>query len=513
MTFTVPAANPGTATVSATDSASNTGSAQLAVYAPSVALTAPGAPAGHGLTVTGSGWPAGDSIYIQIGATTPGNNVACSLSAGRNGTIAGTQYYGGCQVPTTVPGGRYKVYAVDGNNPAIAVTGPYFNLRPALVLTPGQSNAGSPVVAGQTVSVMGYGFGAKTTVSNFKFGPNPVSTVPSSQPTNAQGSFTGPVTFTVPSVAPGNVTVSAADPSNRTGSAVIAVYAPTVSVTTPASSGSPGQGVTVFGSGWPSGDTIYVQIGSKTLGTDVACSFYASSDGTFADNGDNCTVPDNLPAGAKTLFAIDQTNTAGVATGDPFMVQPVLVLTPAGLSPDTTGPTAVGVTVTINGHGFTAGSTVSNFTFNGNPVTTTPSSVNVTQAGNFAVKVTFTVPSVAAGTYTVSGTDASSQTGGSSLMVYAPTISVKPTSGSAGDPLQVSGTGWPPGDYVYAKIGSTTLDGTNLVCQLYVNPDGTLSDPGNCSVPNPIATGSKKLFAYDIYNPGVQANGAAFTVH
>ena len=55
---------------------------------------------------------------------------------------------------------------------------------------------------------------------------------------------------------------------------------PTVSVSP--TSGTPGTGLTVSGSGWPAGDEVFVQIGSATFGSDVVCALVADSTGKIS---------------------------------------------------------------------------------------------------------------------------------------------------------------------------------------------------------------------------------------
>ena len=96
-------------------------------------------------------------------------------------------------------------------------------------------------------------------------------------------------------------------------------------------SAAPGHGLTLSGSGWPAGDTIFVQIGSTTFDTEVVCALVASPDGTIAGNktNGNCAIP-NAPAGSRVLFAIDQQNQGVIANGTTYKVIPGLTLTPSG---------------------------------------------------------------------------------------------------------------------------------------------------------------------------------------
>jgi hypothetical protein len=464
---------------------------------------------GRGLTVTGHGWTAGDTIFVQIGSSTFDTDVVCALTASSDGTIAGTQPNGNCTVPN-VPAGTRPLVAIDEQNQTLTATGTSFTVKPVLVLTAANSSAGLPASPGVTVTVQGHGFAGGSTVTGFKFDGVAVTAVPSSVSTDGNGNFSSPVTFTVPSTATaGNHTVAAHDSSSNTGSSTLRVYVPRVTLS-PAS-GAPGRGLTVSGGGWPAGDTIFLQIGSSTFDSDVACTLVASSDGTIAGTqaGNSCQVP-NVPKGTQPLVAIDDQN-QGVVKSGTFAVSPVLVLTPVGSSAG--GPASPGATVMVTGHGFAAGSTVSGFKFDGVAVTTVPSSVSTDGSGNFSASVSFTVPSTTVGNHTVAAHDSSSNSGSSSLMFYVPHISVSPGSGVPGRGLTVSGNGWPAGDAIFIQIGSSAFD-SDVVCVLTASSDGTIAGNqpnGSCAVPS-VATGSQPLVAIDDQHQGVIAHGSAFSV-
>jgi hypothetical protein len=509
VTFTVPSATTaGTHTVVAHDTPSNSASTSVKVYAPRFAVSPVAGAPGRGLTVSGGGWPAGDTIFLQIGSATFDSDVACTLLASSDGTIAGTASGNNCKVPN-VPKGTQPLVAIDEQNQGV-LKASTFAVSPVLVLTPANSGAGAPASPGVTVTVQGHGFVGGSTVTGFKFDGVAVTAVPSSVSTDGNGNFSSPVTFTVPSTATaGNHTVAAHDSASNAGSSSLRVYVPHVTVS-PAS-GAPGRGLTVSGGGWPVGDTIFLQIGSSTFDSDVACTLVASSDGTIAGTqaGNSCQVP-NVPKGTQPLVAIDDQN-QGVVKSGTFAVSPVLVLTPAGSSAG--GPASPGATVTVTGHGFAAGSTVSGFKFDGVAVTTVPSSVSTDGSGNFSASVSFTVPSTTVGNHTVVAHDSSSNSGSSSLVVYVPHISVSPVSGVPGHGLTVSGNGWPAGDTIFVQIGSSTFD-SDVVCVLTASSDGTIAGNqpnGSCAVPS-VATGSQPLVAIDDQHQGVIANGSAFTV-
>jgi hypothetical protein len=510
VTFTVPSnATAGNHTISGTDGGTHTGSASIHIYAPKVSVSPGSGAPGHGLTLSGVGWPSGDTVFIQIGSTTFDTDVVCALTASSDGTIAGTKGTGNCQVPN-VPAGSRVLYAVDEQNQGVSANGTAYTVLAGLTLTPSGASAGTAASPGATVNIQGAGFEGSGTISTFKFDSGALSTFPTSVATNPNGTFASSVAFTVPATTGGNHTISASDGVN-TGSATIRIYTPKISVAP--ISGSPGRGLTVSGNGWPAGDAVFVQIGSTTFDTDVTCVLTASPDGTIAGNkpNGNCQVP-NVPAGSRVLFAVDEQNQGVIANGSAFSLVAGLTLTPSGASAGT--PASPGATISIQGAGFAGSSTVTGFKLDSTALTTSPTNIATDTNGAFTSAVSFTVPtSTTAGNHTISATDGSN-TGSATVRIYRPVVTVSPGSGIPSRGLTVGGSGWPAGDAIFVQIGSATFD-TDIVCVLTAAPDGTIggnATNGNCHVPMGLATGSQPLVAIDEQNEGVQTKGTNFTV-
>src|SRR5579864_2424019 len=126
----------------------------IAQAAPSVVVSPTSGSPGHGLTVTGGGWPAGNLVVVQIGSTGFGTDIVCELTAGSGGTIAGTKSNGNCQVPN-VPAGTRTLVAIDDQNQTIKATGANFTVVPGLRLTPANAQAGTPASPGAAVTIQG----------------------------------------------------------------------------------------------------------------------------------------------------------------------------------------------------------------------------------------------------------------------------------------------------------------------------------------------------------------------
>ena len=504
VTFTVPAsATAGTHNVSAHDSHGHTATQTLRIFVVKVSVSPTSGTPGTGLAVSGSGWPAGDEVFVQIGSATFDNDVVCVLVADSTGKISGTDAANGCAVPN-VPNGTQPLVAIDAQNQGV-VAHSSFVVKAGLVLTPANSSAGAPASPGTSISAVGHGFAASATVSGFRFDTAALATTPASISTDANGNTTSPVTFTVPaSATAGTHNVSAHDSHGHTATQTLRIFVVKVSVSP--TSGTPGTGLAVSGSGWPAGDEVFVQIGSATFDNDVVCVLVADSTGKISgtDAANGCAVP-NVPNGTQPLVAIDAQN-QGVVAHSSFVVKAGLVLTPANSSAG--APASPGTSISAVGHGFAASATVSGFRFDTAALATTPASISTDANGNTTSPVTFTVPaSATAGTHNVSAHDSHGHTATQTLRIFVVKVSVSPTSGTPGTGLAVSGSGWPAGDEVFVQIGSATFD-NDVVCVLVADSTGKISgtDAANgCAVPN-VPNGTQPLVAIDAQNQGVVAH-------
>ncbi len=100
-----------------------------------------------------------------------------------------------------------------------------------------------------------------------------------------------------------------------------------------------------------------------------------------------------------------------------------------------------GTNVTLSGTNFNPSSTVT-FTFDGNPITTSPSTVTSLPSGAIPAHVTFLVPSAAKGsTHAIRGTTGTI-TGSAPAFTVTQFISLSPTTGPKGTPVTVTGDGF-----------------------------------------------------------------------
>ena len=179
--------------------------------------------------------------------------------------------------------------------------------------------------------------------------------------------------------------------------------------------GAVGTVVTVTGSNFKPSASITVSFDSTNVGVTES-----NGSGNFSTT---ITVP-AVPAGSNTISATDGT----IVESSNYNVVPSISLTPARGQ--------AGSLVGVSGNGFASSSSVS-VTFG---TTGQMGTVMTNSVGNFTDS--FTVPSVTAGTNTVTATDASSNTASASYNVLSPKITLTPVKGATGKVVTVSGTGF-----------------------------------------------------------------------
>jgi hypothetical protein len=146
--------------------------------------------------------------------------------------------------------------------------------------------------------------------------------------------------------------------------------------------------------------------------------------------------------------------------------------------------------VSVTGNGFAASSPVT-AKFNGSAVALTPATttnVNGTFTGS-----TFTVPSVAPGSYPLLVTGGAGHTATAALEVDAATL-VAPASGLSGDAISVSGAGWPGDDSIIVRL-FLGASGT-FVCSIFTDSTGAIPAQ-SCTVPTGLPAGTYQINASD----------------
>jgi hypothetical protein len=366
-TFTVPAAPSGAHTVSAYGSmtpARFIPSINFMV-SPAIAVSTTSRPPGGSVTVTGSGFSAGET---GITITFDGNPVASGISANSLGNWSGT-----FTVPA-VPLGSHTVSAYGSITLAGSIPSINFMVNPTIAVNPTSRPPGSPV------TVTGSGFGAGETGITITFDGNPVASGISA---NSLGNWSG--TFTVPDSPSGSHTVSAY------GSITLAGFIPSINfmvnptIAINPTNGPPGGSVTVTGSGFGAGETgITITFDGNPVASGISANSLGNWSGTF-------TIPASV-LGSHSVGAKGSITQGGSLGGTNFGVTPGISLKPVS--------GYVGSTVQISGSGFAVNSTLT-FTYDDKEILA--EGVTTDATGSFVNS--FVVPKSKAGGHTISVTD------------------------------------------------------------------------------------------------------------
>jgi hypothetical protein len=273
-------------------------------------------------------------------------------------------------------------------------------LAAGISVTPGAGAIGT------STSLSGNGFAAGANVQVFFNG----STFIGNESADGSGNLAA-FSVGIPNVTAGNYTISATD---NTNTATTSFTVPSGLTLTP-SSGGPGTGVTVNGTGYLVSETVVV---SWDQGGNQVASISSNGNGAFSAS---FSVPNS--SGTHTVFATGQTS--HFTQSATFTVSGNVGGANLSSSP-TSG--AAGSTVNLNGSGFAASEQVNIAVDNGGVA-----SVTSDGNGNFGTNVTLS-SSLAMGAHTISATGVSSGRMASvTFSVTSTTASPQPTSCSSGD--------------------------------------------------------------------------------
>jgi hypothetical protein len=257
--------------------------------------------------------------------------------------------------------------------------------------------------------------------------------------TTGVGAIPSGTTITIPSVVRNIYQVRADIPTGGAIEAWIS-FMVTPQITLSASSGYVGDTVTVSGTGFNAGSvTIYFDTTSR--GTVTASASGAFSSFTF-------TIPESY----RGNHGVKGTDASGDSPAVSFTTLQKITISP------TSG--AVGDTVTINGTGFGASSSVT-FYFDDVSIGTTAA----TNSNGTFPNSTFAIPSTSRGSHTIKAQDASVNYATATFTV-AHKITISPTSGAVGDTVTINGTGFATSSSVTfyfddVSIGTATATDSN----------------------------------------------------
>ncbi len=368
-----------------------------------------GAP-GTTITVTGTGFTAGNTFTIDWqGIPTPiGSGTVAS-----NGTIS-TSF-----VVPAVPRGNYSVsYTHDTGAIVDTATAKTFTVAPGITLPV----TTAPV--GTVITVSGFGFDPIVAIQ-ILFSTE--TTAIQNATTGANGSFSAQ--FIVPQNSRLSYTITARQ-TLTPSIAATALFAITPRITSiSASAGGVGDPIVINGDGFTAFGSVSVFFDSES--TTPLTSVTANSTGIIPAT--TITIPASF-RGTHTIFVRDNTATA-ISTSQSFNLNQTKISLSA-----TSGQ--VGTSITINGNGFPASTSIS-FEFDGAAFTGV-TAINSGTNGSFS-KTGVIIPTTASGQHTIAaryGSDAGAIA--EATFTVTAKITMTPTTGTAGTSVMVTGSGFAP---------------------------------------------------------------------
>jgi hypothetical protein len=482
-------ATAGDYTVEAVDEFGNEASAPLAIYAPVLTATSPVA-AGATTSVTSTGWLPNSAVTLQL-TDGAGDPVGAATDVTTDGTGAIPAATTLTVAAGTQAGADYEVVGTDANE-ATASDVIEVVAANAPVLT-----ASSPVPAGGESDIESSGWEPNTEVTlQLTDGDgNPVGD-PVVVTTDGDGNVPDGTTVPVPvDVSAGTYVIEATDGDTEV-SAPLAIYAPTISATSPVTAGG---ATTVTSAGWQPNSEVALQL---TDGADapVGDPVNVTTDGTGAiPAATTVAVPEATAAGTYSVVGTDA-NGAEVSAA--------VEVEAAGTAPvlTATSPVPAGGTSTVTSSGWDPAEAVSIQLTSpaGDPV---GDPVEVTAGGDGSIPAGTTVPVPAdatAGTYSIVGTDEGGDEAIAPVAVYAPRLlAVSPV--PAGGSSEITSDGWVPN----SEITLTLIDGAGdpVGDPVVTDADGAGAVPAGTAVAVPASTtpGAYSITAADTTGAELEA--------
>lgn len=398
-TFTVPErAAPGRVRIEATGPALR---AQAAIQVTRLPVQLKVSPAnaapGSSLNVHGVGYPANDTVTVQLRLNIAGGGTKTLTAPTHTGAR------GGFSTRLVVPGnavvGSYTVTAKSLRSGRVGLARISLSVHAAIAVAPGGT------LPGRAVRITGMGFARNASIAvsaSFPLYGGGSRTVTQGARTSATGTLD--LTLAVPAdAAAGTVTVVATGPNVKTSAALRVRRIEATIAVTPASV-LPGGTITVQGAHYPTNDTVQISATIGTLGggrQTLTATARTDSGGRFSAA---LHVPANATGGGYTVVA--RSGASGRAPSARLTVATLassIVVSPAVAVP--------GNTVTVNGFGYAAGATVA-LTLDGSAL----KSVTAGSNGRFSTQIVIPT-ATAAGTSTVTASSGAGRTATASLTV------------------------------------------------------------------------------------------------
>jgi hypothetical protein len=449
---------------------------------------------GSNVTVTGSGYPAGDHVSISVSVKLSNGSsrvLTTTATADGHGNFATS-----VAIPGDVAAGSYTAVAKSestGRAPStrllVAVAGK-IALQPASV---------SP---GGTTTVSGHGFsgGVSVTVStNVAIYGGGTKTVSTTARTDASGAFAAKLG--IPSnAAAGTLTVIAKGPNTAT-STHLQIGRVLATVTLSASSIIPGTAITLHGAGYSAGDTVGISVsvrGANGATRTLTTSTRAAGNGSFTAT---LKVPADIVGGTYTIVA--RSGSTGRAPHAQFTVvklAPSLVAAPITASP--------GTQIMTSGFGFAAGESVT-VLLNGKSVGTATAG----SSGKFTVKIGLSA-NLATGPYSLTATGNAGHRAAATLTItraisshfYFASIFTGP--GHEEDLAFVN----PSSTRAQVKITYQRSNGTITVKTITVNPTSRFTESANTDLGSKVSAAASVAADVPIGADLIKYQGSAASV-
>jgi hypothetical protein len=456
-TFKVPESSPGTYTVRALGNDSLSASTSFTIATPTITVSPTRGPVATPVTITGTNWNCSGTVNVDIGNST----YSTDLVTGKpNGTGIFTN-------TTAIPSlaiGTYTINATDGINSA---TTSFIIPSRTITLNVTSGPPSLPVL----VTGEGYTIGGLVDIY--------VDTTLVTSTTGIASSGNISVSFAVPAKTAGSYTVKAHDViANRNATTDFTI--PARSITLNVTSGPPGTPVRVYGPNFNCSGTVSVYFNTTAVLT--LASNTANGTGYLV----NATF--KVPYLTSGLYTVNASDGISYATTSFTIPAPSIALNA------TSGPATT--PVRVYGPNFNCSGTV-NVYFNTSLVQT------ATANGTGYLNTTFTVPSIAIGTYVVNASDGINYA--TTNFTVGAAIYLSPTSGVPGDTVTVTGAGLSANQTIQIYFDNTLKITVNATAA------GALPANTNFTVPDAIA-GAHNVRALDIYTSTYTPN-ATFTVN
>lgn len=419
-----------------------------------------------GVSVTGSGFKAGDSVVVYADMTVQGaaRRIQATAVANGNGMFAVT-----FAVPRGTAPGSYQITAKDFHGDSATQALKVLRL---VILQVGAKPPAYSVIAGHRFYVRGSGFqpGATVTLTiSFPLYNGNSYTENRSVTADQNGAFND-VLMQVPSSAkqgPPALTATGSKSGRKAQAAISVVYQPhaTLSATTVV----PGSPVTMNGTGFVAGSTVHVSVtiprsgaATVTLSKDVTADQYGAFSTSFA-------LPSNVRPGTYSVSAVDSVGGFRALASFVVSLHPIIAVKPAAVSP--------GEAVAIAGGGFTANTSITlsaTFPLYGGGTRTVTTTAQTNGSGSFSTHLS--VPANAAAS-TVAVT-AQGPNGRASAQLrtreLAASITASPAAALPGSTITVSGSGYLAGAKIDVSVAVRLTNGstTTLTTSAPANGQG-----------------------------------------